>query len=618
MRGGVHFRYGVSRLVHGDVLGQLREPVKAGVGKLAGGRSGVVQDVEIELAVVLPNPGAPPDDLLELAHGVNDAHDDDVFAGRRVYPGGEQLGGGENDRRGGFQLLKPAQVAASDPAFVGGHTGDVVRILFDQILIEVRQRPAHFIGVFLVYAKHNGFRKAVGALHELSEVVSNGVGAGAKRHDPFKILGAVFPVRDFPPVAVKLALGRSPAARVHGGNYSMHAVGGEKAVLDPLLEAVGVERFPKVAVSVAVILPQRRRGHPQLVGWLKILQYLPPVALVAGAASVALVHHDQIKEVAGVLPIQAGAAFILSERLVDGEIHLAAFANLAAFDLEPGLAKRGKGLVLGIVHQNVAVGQKQDAGFAVFAGAIPAGVPQFPTDLKRHHGFPGARRHREQHAALALQDRLHGAVDGDLLVVAGLDADQVSRSQQPRGGLLAELLGGHEALPQFVGRRKTGQLPLLAGGVVEFQDGMTIGGIGELHPQNLGIVLRLLHSGSGWVGLGLGLHYGDHEVAGVVEHVIGPLLLPPNRLTARGEHPSIGKDLLLVDRVGSGLPLGGLQLGRDIDSARIGFVQGHGTLEKGIIRCSVSIYHIEYQKKFILSLLFPGPWFTKYIIKFIL
>ena len=106
--GGLHLGNGVALFIHGDVFGELREPVKGRVGKLAGGRSGVVQDVEIELAVVLPNPGAPPDDLFELAHGIDDAHDDDIFAGRRVYPGSEQLGGGENDRRGGFQLLKPA------------------------------------------------------------------------------------------------------------------------------------------------------------------------------------------------------------------------------------------------------------------------------------------------------------------------------------------------------------------------------------------------------------------------------------------------------------------------------------------------------------------------------
>ena len=116
----------------------------------------------------------------------------------------------------------------------------------------------------------------------------------------------------------------------------------------------------------------------------------------------------------------------------------------------------------------------------MFAGAIPAGVPQFPTDLKRHYGFPGARRQGQQHAALALQDCLHGAVDGDLLVVAGFDADQVSGSQQAVGALFAQALGGGEPPPQFVGSRKTGQLPFLAGGVVEFQEGMTIGGIGEL------------------------------------------------------------------------------------------------------------------------------------------
>ena len=44
--------------------------------------------------------------------------------------------------------------------------------------------------------------------------------------------------------------------------------------------------------------------------------------------------------------------------------------------------------------------------------------PELPADLERDDGLAGAGRHREQHAALPLQDGLHGAVDGDLLVVA--------------------------------------------------------------------------------------------------------------------------------------------------------------------------------------------------------
>ena len=57
-------------------------------------------------------------------------------------------------------------------------------------------------------------------------------------------------------------------------------------------------------------------------------------------------------------------------------------------------------------------------GPAVFAGAVPAGVPELPADLEGDDGLAGAGGHGEQDAPLALQDGLDGAVDGDLLVVA--------------------------------------------------------------------------------------------------------------------------------------------------------------------------------------------------------
>ncbi len=102
--------------------------VEGRVGEVARGRAGVVEDVEPELAVVVAHPRAAPDDLLELDHRVDEAHEHNVAAGGRVEAGGEQLRGGEYDRRARLHVLKPLQVAAPDVAFVGRDAADVIGV----------------------------------------------------------------------------------------------------------------------------------------------------------------------------------------------------------------------------------------------------------------------------------------------------------------------------------------------------------------------------------------------------------------------------------------------------------------------------------------------------------
>ena len=138
-----------------------------------------------------------------------------------------------------------------------------------------------------------------------------------------------------------------PAGGVPRGDDAMDAVGGEEAVVDALPQAVGVERVAEVAVGVAVVLAQRGGRHAELVGGLEVLEDLAPVALVAGAAAMALVHDDQVEEVGRVLAVEAGAALVLGDGLVDGEVHLAALAGLAVLDLAAGVAERAKVLSLG-------------------------------------------------------------------------------------------------------------------------------------------------------------------------------------------------------------------------------------------------------------------------------
>ena len=93
---------------------------------------------------------------LELAHRADNAGQNDVLAGRDVHAGGEELGGGQDHRRLRLDILKPAQMAAADLPFVGGDAADIVRVLLHKVGVEVSQSAAHFVGVLLIDAEHQG------------------------------------------------------------------------------------------------------------------------------------------------------------------------------------------------------------------------------------------------------------------------------------------------------------------------------------------------------------------------------------------------------------------------------------------------------------------------------
>ena len=131
---------------------------------------------------------------------------------------------------------------------------------------------AHLAGVLLVDAEDDGLGEAVGLLQELGEVPGDRLGARAQRHDPLEVLGLVLVVGDRPAVAVQLVLARAPAGRVPLGDHAMHPVGREEAVVDPLPQAVLVDRVAEVEVGVAVVLAQRRGGHAELERRLEVVE----------------------------------------------------------------------------------------------------------------------------------------------------------------------------------------------------------------------------------------------------------------------------------------------------------------------------------------------------------
>ena len=146
----------------------------------------------------------------------------------------------------------------------------------------------------------------------------------------------------------------------------------------------------------------------------------------------ALVDHDEIEEARRELPENLLSFLRPGDRLIEAEIDFVGGVDaplsvdnagqvlqraVRAFDgsgfrrqLGHRRAKRPEVIDHGLVDQNVAVGQKQDA-------LLAARLPKPPNDLEGGIGLAGAGRHDQQDAVVALGDGLHGGVDGIDLVV---------------------------------------------------------------------------------------------------------------------------------------------------------------------------------------------------------
>src|SRR2546422_709756 len=275
-------------------------------------------------------------------------------------------------------------MAASDLPLVGSDTADVVRILLHQVGIQIVQRPSHLVGVLLINAEDEGFSEAVGLLEKLRQVTGDRLRAGTQRHHPLEVLGLILFVRNLTAIPVKITLARAPPGSIPGADDPVYPVRREKTIFNALPQAIGVNGIAEVGVSVPVVFAQRRRRHAHLVGRSKIFEDLAPVALIPGTATVTFVHDNQIKEVRGVLAVEARSAFILGKGLVDGEVHLPALVGLSILDFPASVAKGSEDLILWVVDQDVAISKVQNLGAAVLTGPVPADVPQLPANLESH------------------------------------------------------------------------------------------------------------------------------------------------------------------------------------------------------------------------------------------
>src|SRR5262249_47401737 len=151
------------------------------------------------------------------------------------------------------------------------------------------ERSAHLARMLLVDTEDHGLGEAVILLQVFGQMLGDRLGAGAQGDDALEVLGLIFVVRNCAAVAVEIVFPGPPAGRVPFRNDPVNTVWGEKPVLDPLPEAVFVDRRAEVLVGIASLIAQRSGGHAKLIGWREVVEDRAPRAIVARTAAVALI-----------------------------------------------------------------------------------------------------------------------------------------------------------------------------------------------------------------------------------------------------------------------------------------------------------------------------------------
>jgi len=417
-------------------------------------------------------------------------------------------------------------MATPNISLIGRDAANIVRKLANQVRVQIVQGASHLVGMLLVHTKNDGLGEAVALGKKSSQMMGDSLGSGSKSDDAFEVLGLILVVGNLAAETVEITLAGAPPSGIPTADDAVDSIRSEETVLDPLSKTVLVERIPKIAIGIAIVLAQRRCGHAQLVGRCEVLQDLAPVAFIAGAAAVALVHDDEVEEIRRIRLVKPGPALVFRNGLVDGEVHFTALVRLAVLDLPTGIAKGSEDLILGIVNQDVAVGQVENPGTPVFAETVPAAIPKLPADLKCNHGLAGAGRHGQQHPSIPLKDGLHRSIDGDFLVIAwALAGEVVERAQQLFGcSVIPNALRASQTAPKIVRRRKRIEFRLNSGQKVELDNAVTIGGVGKMEAKHQGIVLGLLKSVSWVVVSRFCLKNRKGKISLVAEQVVRTLL----------------------------------------------------------------------------------------------
>ena len=405
-----------------------RVAIKARVGKERGGPL-EIHDGEEELVVVLVDAGTAADDLLEFGHGVDAFVEHDQAAGLRIDARRHQLRGRGNDREGGFRIDEVVELRLAF-VVVAGDAHDVLAVGGSQVRVGIDQRLTHALGVVDVLAEDDGLGEAVGGLEKLGDLGGDEFGALFEDQVPVEVRVVVLAVLDELAVLVRFAFFRAPTFQVFVDADADHFVRGQETIGDALPERVGVDRIAEVLDIGYVLGFLGRCGEANLRGRREVFEDFAPGRIVGRTATVTLVHDDQVEEVRGELFIDVLLLLRSRDGLIERQVDFECLIDRAIGDLGHRLTERLEVVGLGLVGEDVAVDEEEDA-------LLGARLPKPPDDLEGGVCLACAGGHHKQDAVLAAGDGLDGAVDGDELVVtrrlAGTVFVVVLRSHQLPG-----------------------------------------------------------------------------------------------------------------------------------------------------------------------------------------
>ena len=387
----------------------LRVPIKGRIFKEVGDIA-KVHDSKPALALCFVNARAPANDLLELGHRVDGAVKDNQLTGLGIDPRGHELGGGGDHRIGFLRRNKVIQFRLAHRV-VAGDAHDIAPVFMHQVAIHVGNRMTHPCGVVNILTEDDRLLIASALFEILGDAPGDHLGALVNHQGAVKITRFVESFGNRDAIAVQFIAPGLPAIDIAVQVDANHLVGGEETIGNALFERVGVHGFAKIVTVGDRACLLGRGGQAELGGAGKIVKHLAPGRVGGGAAAMTFINDNQIKEIGRKLAVAVLPLFRARDALVERQIDLKGFVDLATGDLGHLVAKVTKVVGHGLVGQNVAVNQKEHP-------LDLAGAPEPPDDLKGGVGLAGAGRHYQQKAALSLGNRLDRAVDGHHLIVA--------------------------------------------------------------------------------------------------------------------------------------------------------------------------------------------------------
>ena len=317
-------------------------------------------------------------------------------------------------------------------------------------------------------------------------------------------------------------------------------------------------------------------------GAAEVVEHRPPGGILGGAAAVAFVDDDEVEEIRAELAVDVPFFLGAGDGLVEREVDLVGLVDRAVLDLGHRAGEGLEVVALGLVDEDVAVGEEEDA-------AVGVRLPEAPDDLEGGVGLAGAGRHDEQDAVLPLGDGLDGAVDRRRLVVARLLAGVVVVLRVDRRDIGADAFPGQVALPECFGRREFAQRDLgfegaIGAGPVVEDEAVAVAGEGEGHVEHRGVVERLLDAVAHRVIVVLGLDDGQRQAGLVVEDVVraaDAVLVTPAGLPAHHD-AAVGEPHFLA-HLQLGVPLRRSDRRRDVLGADVAFGQRLLVHEPGVV-----------------------------------